>query len=298
MKLISGSSNKPLAVNLAIKLGIDMIDVKISKFSNGERKILINENLSGENVCLVQSFSDPVDENIIEFLLIVDALKRMGVRHINFVLPWMGYSLQDKVFNVGSPISAKVVADLISSSGVKRIFLLDLHNTSIPGFFSAPAHHDTTIEIFTNYARDNFDLSKSIIVSPDFGGLKRARVFADKLGLNLVNIDKHRDYETGKVTPLGIAGDVSGKICLIYDDVINTGGTVIEVSKYLKEKGASEVHFIVTHAIFAGKALQLMENENIDSLVISNSINHQTLPNKIKVLDCSTIFENNLRKWL
>ncbi len=298
MKLISGSSNKPLAENIAKKLDIDIVGVDISKFSNGEKKVVINENLHGENVCLVQSFSKPVDENIIEFLLIVDALKRMGVRHINLVLPWMGYSLQDKVFTSGSPISAKVVADLISNSDVKRIFLMDLHNTSIPGFFSSPAHHDSAIDIFADYAKENFDLKNSIVISPDFGGLKRARVFADKLNLDLANIDKDRDYETGKVTPMGISGNVDGKICLIYDDVINTGGTVLEVAKYLKEKGASEVHFLVTHALFAGEATQLMENEDIDTVVISNSINHDSLPDKIIVLDCSSIFEKNLRKWL
>lgn len=298
MKLISGSSNKPLSESIANKLGLEIVNVEISKFENGEKKVSIDGNLHGENVCLVQSFSNPVDENIIEFLLLTDALKRMGVRHINLVLPWMGYSLQDKVFASGSPISAKVVADLISNSDVKRIFLLDLHNTSIPGFFSKPAHHDSAIDLFADYAKENFKQENAVIVSPDFGGLKRARVFADKLDLDLVNIDKHRDYKTGKVTPMGVSGDVSDKICIIYDDVINTGGTVVEVAKYLKEKGAKEVHFLITHALFAGTAIQLMENENIDTVVVTNSINHELLPSKIKVLDCASIFENNLRKWI
>jgi ribose-phosphate pyrophosphokinase len=298
MKLISGSSNKPLANKIAQQLGLEVIDINISKFANGEKNIIINDNLRGENVCLVQSFSNPVDENIIEFLLIADALKRMGVRHINLVLPWMGYSLQDKVFTNGSPISAKVVADLISNSGIKRLFILDLHNTSIPGFFSIPAHHDTAMELFVDYANQNFDQSKSIVVSPDFGGLKRARVFADKMNLDLVNIDKHRDYKTGQVTPVGISGDVQDKICLIYDDVINTGGTVIETAKYLKDRGAKEVHFLITHGLFAGNGLKLMENNSIDSVVITNSINHDSLPARVKVINCAPIFAENLKKWL
>ncbi len=298
MKLISGSSNLPLANEIAIKLGIEVVKINISKFDNGEKRVNIEGNLHGENICLVQSFSNPVDENIIEFLLIVDALKRMGVRHINTIIPWMGYSLQDKVFSNGSPISAKVIADLISNSGVKRIFLLDLHNTSIPGFFSAPAHHDSAIEIFVNYAQKSFDINNSIVISPDFGGLKRARVFADMLKLDLANVDKVRDYKTGKVTPVGISGNVTGKICLIYDDVINTGGTVVEVARFLKNNGAKEVHFLVTHAIFANGSASLMNDENINSVIITNSINHESLPAKIKVLDCSSIFENNLKKWL
>jgi ribose-phosphate pyrophosphokinase len=298
MKLISGSSNKPLANNIAQKLNLEICDIEIAKFVNGEKKVVINDSLRGENVCLVQSFSNPVDENIIEFLLIVDALKRMGVRHINLALPWMGYSLQDKVFTNGSPISAKVVADLISNSDVKRIFLLDLHNTSIPGFFSIPAHHDTAMDIFVKYAKENYNHEELIVVSPDFGGLKRARVFADNLNLDLANIDKHRDYKTGQVTPVGISGNVENKVCLIYDDVINTGGTVVETAKYLKNKGAKEVHFLVTHGIFAKDGLKLMENENIDSVVITNSIQHDLLPARVKVLDCASIFAENLKKWI
>lgn len=298
MKLISGSSNKPLAEKIAKSLGIELVDVELSKFSNDEKQVLINDSLHGENVCLVQSFSNPVDENIIEFLLITDALERMGVRHVSLVLPWMGYSLQDKVFSPGNPISAKVVADLISNSYVKRTFLLELHNTSIPGFFSSPAHHNSAIDLFVNYAKENFDSENLVVVSPDFGGLKRARIFADKLGLELENIDKKRDLKTGEVTPLGISGDVKDKACLIYDDVINTGGTVVETAKYLKKAGATEVHFLVTHGLFAGKGLELMEEKSIDSVVITNSIYHPSLPKKIKVIDCSSLFAKNLKKWL
>lgn len=298
MKLISGSSNKPLSKNIAELLGIEEIETNISTFENGEKKIHINANLHGENICLVQSFSNPVDQNIIEFLLITDALERMGVRHITLVLPWMGYSLQDKVFKNGTPISAKVVANLVSNSYVKRVYLLDLHNTSIPGFFSIPAHHNSAMSIFNNYVKDNLTNKDSVVVSPDFGGIKRARVFADSLNLDFVNIDKHRDLQTGKVTPMGISDDVSNKICIIYDDVINTGGTVVEVAKFLKNKGAKEVHFLVSHGIFAGNGIQLMNDESIDSVVITNSINHHSLINKIKVLNCASIFADKLKMWI
>lgn len=298
MKIISGTSNRALAQNIAKKLGTKLVDTQIGKFENGEKRVWIKENLNGENVVLVQSFSQPVDEYIIEFLLIVDALERAGARNINAVLPWMGYSLQDKLFRSGEPISAKIVADLVSHTYVKRVHLLDLHNTSIPGFFSIPTHHHSALSLFSDYIINNVDRKKSVIVSPDFGGLKRSRILADELELDLINIDKHRDLSTGKVTPMGISGDVAGKICLIYDDIINTGSTVVEVAKFLKQNKAKEVHFFVTHGIFAQNGLTYMHDESINSVVISNSILHTQLPEKIVVLDTTDIFVKALKTWM
>lgn len=298
MKLISGTSNLPLAQKIAQVLGAPMIDLEISTFANGEKRIWVKDDIAGENVSLVQSFNTPVDENIVETLLIVDALERAGARHINLVIPWLGYSLQDKVFRDGEPIAARVIADLLSNSHAKRAVLLDLHNSSIPGFFSIPTQHILALKPFAQYVRDHFDLSQAIVVSPDFGGLKRARTFADELGLELGNIDKHRDLTTGHVTPKGVSGDVSGKICLIYDDVINTGGTVVEVAKFLKEKGAREVHFLVTHGLFASEGMQKMEDTSIDSVVITNSIHHPELPSKIKTIDSASLFAESIKTWV
>lgn len=298
MKIISGTSNRALAQNIAKRLNLKLVDAEISKFKNGEKRVWIKEDLNGENVVVVQSFSNPVDEYILEFLLIADALERAGARHVNLILPWMGYSLQDKLFRHGEPIAAKVVADLISNAYVKRVHLLDLHNTSIPGFFAIPTHHHSPIELFKEYIKKNLDLKHAIVVSPDFGGLKRARVLADELNLDLVNVDKHRNLHTGKVTPMGISGDVTNKVCLIYDDIINTGSTVVEVSKFLKQHKAKEVHFLVTHGVFAGNGLTLMTDESINSIVISDSIFHQELPEKIKVLDTSELFAKALKTWI
>ncbi len=298
MKIVSGTSNLPLAQSIAKQLNVPLLDVEISKFKNGEKRVWIKEDLHGENIALVQSFSQPVDEYIIEFLLLTDALQRAGARHISLILPWMGYSLQDKVFRPGEPIAAKVVANLISNAYIKRVSLLDLHNTSIPGFFSIPTRHNSTMEIFKSYISENIDTNNAMVISPDFGGLKKARVFANNLNLNYANIDKHRDLITGEVTPLGLSGDVTNKTCLIYDDVINTGSTVVEVAKFLKEKGAKEVHFLVTHGIFAKNGLTFMEDESIDSVVITNSIHHDKLPEKIKVLDVAQIFADTLRPWV
>lgn len=298
MKLISGTSNLPLAQKIADQLGSPLIDIEISKFANGEKRVWIKDKIAGENVSLVQSFNIPVDENIIETLLIIDALERAGARNINLIIPWLGYSLQDKVFRDGEPIAARVVADLLSNSHAKRAVLLDLHNSSIPGFFSIPTQHQLVLSAFAEYVKESFNQTETIIVSPDFGGLKRARTFAELLGLDLENIDKHRDLTTGKVTPKGVTGDVEGKICIIYDDVINTGGTVVEVAKFLKEKGAKEVHFLVTHGLFAGDGLIKMEDSSIDSVVITNSIHHLNLPPKIRVIDVSKLLADSVKTWV
>jgi ribose-phosphate pyrophosphokinase len=298
MKIISGTSNRLLAKNIAGHLNTQLIDAEITKFKNGEKRVWIKEDLHGENVVLVQSFSAPVDEYIVEFLLITDALERAGARHVHLVLPWMGYSLQDKLFRSGEPISAKVVANLISNAFVKRTHLLDVHNTSIPGFFSIPTHHHSIMNMFKEYISKNLDVKNAIVVSPDFGGLKRARVLANELNLELANVDKHRDLKTGKVTPMGISGNVEGKVCLIYDDIINTGSTVAEVARFLKKHGAKEVHFFVTHGIFSQNGLTMMNDESINSVVISNSILHKELPEKIVVLDVAKMFSQALKTWM
>lgn len=297
MKLISGSSNPDLAHKIAEGLNIEEIKVDISHFANGEKRVWIQGDLKGQNVALVQSFSHPSDENIMEFLLIADALERMGARHVNLILPWMGYSLQDKVFREGEPIAAKVVANLVSSAHVKRVFLMDLHNSSTPGFFSIPTEHLSSMPLFIDHVRQRFDLTQCVVVSPDFGGLKRARTLAEKLDVELVNVDKHRNLHTGEITAVGIHGDVKDKIALIYDDVINGGGTVVATGEILKNNGAKEVHFMASHGILADNGAQKIQDSAVNSVIITNSIAHENLPDKIKVIDASNLFCQALSVW-
>lgn len=302
MKILHGSSNKAVAQSLAQLLNIPLVATELTKFPNGESRVWIKENVAGENIILVQSFSQPVDTFIMETLLMIDALERMGARHINLIVPWFGYSLQDKVFRDGEPIAAKVVADLLSHSYVKRAFLMDLHNSSTTGFFAIPTHHVTSQSIFVAYARSTFAEAfasdQVLAASPDFGGLKRARVFANELGVNLVNIDKHRDLKTGEVTAIQVqGGDVRDKVVLIIDDVIVSGGTVLEAAKLLKKEGAREVHFFATHGLFVGNALENMTDIAIDSVIITNSVSHDSLPQKITVLDCAPLFAKELSTW-
>jgi ribose-phosphate pyrophosphokinase len=298
MKIISGSSNRPLAEAISKRMKIDIVDADISHFANGEKRVWVKEDVRGQNIILVQSFSQPVDEYIIESLMFTDALERMGVRHINLVVPWMGYSLQDKVFREGEPIAAKVIANLISGAHIKRVFLLDLHNSSIPGFFSIPTQHLSALDLYVEYAKKNFDLKNFVIASPDFGGLKRSRLFANKLGLELTNIDKYRDLHTGEAEAMGLHGEVKGKSVLVFDDIINGGSTVITATDILKKQGAKEVHFCATHGIFANNGHQRVQDSAVDSVVVTNSIQQNTTCSKIKVIDTSNIFAEALEAWM
>ena len=298
MIVVSGSSNRELGQEIADLLGIEVALADIGVFPNGEKRVQIHGNLVGQNVILVQSFSEPADQYILEFLLLTDALERMGVRHINAVIPWMGYSLQDKVFRSGEPLSAKVVANLISQSYTKRVLLMDLHNQSIPGFFSVPTHLLSADSVFSEYVLDSFSKEKVVVASPDFGGLKRAREFSKAVDVPLVNIDKQRDLKTGAVTATSVHGDVENKIVVVFDDCIVGGGTVIETAKILKEKGAESVHFFATHGIFVNQSQVHIQESLVDSVLITNSIAHAELVPKIKSLSVAEIFAKTLRQWL
>ncbi|MEO8582039.1 MAG: ribose-phosphate pyrophosphokinase [Patescibacteria group bacterium] len=295
MFIFSGSSNPVLAKKIAEKANAIPGEVSIEQFANGEKRIRILSEVRNQEVVIVQSFSQPVDSNIMEFLLIADALERAGSKRVSAIIPWMGYSLQDKVFRDGEPIAARVVADLISHANTKRVFLLDLHNSSIPGFFSVPTTYIRALNLFVEYAKNTFQMKDVVVVSPDFGGIKQSRTFAEQLHVNLAHINKHRDLDSGDVSTLGVAGyPIDGKICLLYDDVINSGGTVVEVAKFLKENGAREVHFFVSHGLFADGGMRKMEEPAIDSVVISDSVHHSQIGDKIKILSVAQLFVDHL----
>lgn len=298
MFVLAGSSSELLATKIATQLGATLVERDITTFANGEKRVRIKGNLQSHNVVLVQSLVDPVDQSIMELLLLTDALERMGVRHIAAVIPWLGYSLQDKVFREGEPLSAKVVADLVSNSYIKRVLLQDLHNNSIPGFFSVPTTLLSGLPLFTHYIESTWKANNIVVCSPDFGGLKRARELALQLDVELTNIDKIRDLKTGKVTATAVHGDIEGKTVLIFDDCIVGGGTVIESSKLLKEQGAQEVHFLAAHGLFTGDAQQRIAASPVDSVVITNSIHHPELAPKISQLSVAPLFAQELRRWM
>lgn len=306
MNIISGSSNLPLAQNLVLQLQIKnpstkLVDCEITKFANDEKRVFIKEEelVRGKKICLVQSFSTPVDENIIETLLIIDALERMGAKEVSLIIPWMGYSLQDKVFREGEAIAAKVVADLLSVTFLSRIFLLDLHNPSIPGFFSIPTYHLSAKKLFVNYLEKNNYLENTVVVSPDFGGLKRARSFANEIELPLLNIDKSRNHETGIVTAHALhGGEVKDKNVILFDDVIVSGGTVAQTADLLKQEGAKRVIFMATHGIFCNDGLQVIDHSSVDQVIVSDSILHRENINKLSKISLAPILSQALVDWL
>lgn len=304
MNIISGSSNPQLATAIADQINkiskkkaSQLIPIEISKFANDEKRVWIKDKelVRGQEVCLVQSFNAPVDENIIETLLIIDALERLGARGVTLIIPWLGYSLQDKVFRPGEAIAAKVVADIISQRFINQIFLLDLHNSSIPGFFSVPTHHLFADEIFINYLKKEIDFDQAVVASPDFGGIKRSRIFAEKVALDVVNIDKSRDLKTGQVTAHELHGpSVKNKTVIVIDDVIISGSTVIESANLLKKNGAKKVYFLASHGVFC-QGLNELENSAVDQIIVSNSIRQkQETSKKLTVLDISSVFAQEL----
>ncbi len=308
MNIISGSSNLELARKIVKTFNqkiptqnSQLVEVEISKFPNDEKRIWIKDEnkVRGQKICLVQSFSKPVDENLVETLLIIDALERLGAREVSLIIPWMGYSLQDKVFRDGESIAAKVVADVISNSFVSRVFLLDLHNPSIPGFFSVPTYHLSAGNLFVDYLKNNNLLDNAVVVSPDFGGLKKSRNFAKQLDLPLLNIDKSRDLKTGVVTAHALrGGEIAGKNALIFDDVIVSGGTAAQTAALLKKEGALKVIFTATHGIFCNNGLNIVAQSELDRIVISNSITQTEKVEKIKQIDLSDLFVNALIDWI
>ncbi len=296
MILLSGSSNKPLAEKIAKAMQTTLGDIELSVFSNGERRVWVKEDVKGHDVALIQSFSNPVDTHIIESTLITDALFRAGARRVFAVIPWFGYSLQDKVFRPGEPIAMKVVATLLDSVSTYRYILMNLHNSSGAGFFEKPSSVLSSDSVFMDEIKKMQD--DVVIVSSDFGGLKRVGAFAQKLKKPLANIDKRRDLHTGEVVAHAITGDIQGKTAVIIDDIINGGSTAIEAARILRENGAKRILMFATHAILAGDANTRLQESELDELIITDTIDStQKHFEKLRVVSVADIFAAELTKW-
>ena len=297
MILLSGSSHSAFAKALSKQAYIPLAEVDLSVFPNGDRRVWVKTPVMNEDVVLVQSFSHPVDTHLIEYALLVDAVERAGARSIMALVPWMGYSLQDKVFRSGEPIAARVAADIISNKNVKRVVLMDLHNNSVAGFFSAPTTILSPLELFVADALKRHPKKELAVISPDFGGLKRAFLFAAEVGAEIHHIDKVRDLHTGKVQAKFVGESIDGKICIVIDDCINTGSTIIEAARELKKHGAKRVVFYATHALLGGNASELLQNSEVDEVIVSDtvSVEGKTFP-KLRVLSVVPLFAEALKK--
>jgi ribose-phosphate pyrophosphokinase len=278
-KLISGNANKNLAKAITRRmtvhrgLNVDLVDARIERFNDQEIFIEVYENVRGEDMFIIQSTSNPANDNLMELLIMADALRRSSASRITAVIPYFGYARQDRRTKARTPISAKLVANLLVEAGVERILTLDLHATQIQGFFDIPVDNLYAAPVFALDIIHQFSdkLNDVMVVSPDVGGVARARELAKRINAPLSIVDKRRE-RAGEVAEMTIIGDVTGKKCIIVDDICDTAGTLCKAAEVLIENGAAEVHSYITHGVLSGPAVERISNSVMKSLVITDSI--------------------------
>ncbi|QPA33319.1 ribose-phosphate diphosphokinase [Thermaerobacillus caldiproteolyticus] len=270
LKLFALNSNMKLAEEIAQVIGVELGKCSVSRFSDGEIQINIEESIRGGDVFVIQSTSAPVNEHLMELLIMIDALKRASAKTINIVMPYYGYARQDRKARSREPITAKLVANLLETAGASRVITLDLHAPQIQGFFDIPIDHLMGVPILADYFRSK-NLNDIVIVSPDHGGVTRARRLADRLKAPIAIIDKRRP-KPNVAEVMNIVGQVEGKTAILIDDIIDTAGTITLAANALIENGATEVYACCTHPVLSGPAIERIENSKIKELVVTNSI--------------------------
>lgn len=273
MKLFAGSASQALGIELAESLNIEKGESHLTSFENDELRVRVGE--IDETSILLQSFSRPVNNNIIEYLLMADALKRRGSEQLVGIVPWYGYSKQDKIFLAGEPLSAKVIANLIQTTSIKRLITFDLHNPSIAGYFEIPVDNLSALPLLAKeVSRDNelYRETPWLVVAPDAGAIKSAHTAAERLKLEVAHITKQRDLMSGEVKIVTIDRSVDGSACLIFDDMIATGSTLIKTAAFLREHGATSVVVCATHHLFIPGVQARLESSAIDRLYVTNTI--------------------------
>ncbi len=270
-KVFSGTANLELTKEICQFLGCPLGDVMIKRFADGETHLQIQENVRGADVFLVQPTSTPVDHSLMELLLLIDAFKRASAERITAVLPYYGYARQDRKDKPRMPISAKLVASLLETAGANRVLALDLHAAQIQGFFDIPVDHLFAAPVMVEYFQKRYEPGELIVVSPDAGGVERARAFAKRMNAPLAIIDKRRE-EANVAEVMNIIGSVSGKHCLVVDDLVDTAGTLVKGVEALLEQGAKSVTGCATHAVLSGPAVERITDSPLRELVVTNSI--------------------------
>lgn len=272
LKIFSLSSNRPLAEKIAKAVGMELGQLEIQRFSDGEIKVMLEESIRGDHVYIIQSTSNPVNDNLMELLIMIDALRRASAKTINVVLPYYGYARQERKAQAREPITAKLVANMITEAGADRVLTLDLHAPQIQGFFDIPVDHLLGVPLLANYFIDlGLQGDDVVVVSPDHGGVVRARKLADFLKSTIAIIDKRRP-RANVAEVMNIIGDVKDKTCIIIDDMIDTAGTITLAAAALLDQGAKEVYASCTHAIFSGPAVERLEESEIKKIVVTDSI--------------------------
>jgi len=271
MKILAGNSNRPLAEAIAAFCNLPMIDASIRRFSDQEVFVEIHENVRGEDMFLIQSTSYPANDNLMELLVTIDALKRASARRITTVMPYFGYARQDRKVGPRTPISAKLVANLITVAGADRVLTLDLHAGQIQGFFDIPVDNLYAGPVMVNDIRDHYGDDRIVVVSPDVGGVVRARAIARRLDADLAIVDKRRE-RAGVSEVMNIIGDVADRRCVLVDDIVDSAGTLCNAAKALKDHGATSVVAYVSHGVLSGGAVARVTASALETLVITDSI--------------------------
>ncbi len=270
IKIFCGSANRVLAEEIAAYIGIPLGEAELDRFSDGEIRIGIRESVRGKNVFLIQPLSNPINEHIMELLILIDALKRASACSVNTVIPYYGYARQDRKTRARDPITAKLLADLITAAGASRIVAMDLHAGQIQGFFNIPFDHLTAMPIIAKYLKQK-NISKGVVVSPDLGGVTRARELANRLGMPIAVIDKKRPAPN-QVEVMNIIGEVKGMVAILIDDIIDTAGTIVLAGEALKKEGALQVYACCSHPVFSGPAVERLSKASIEEIIYTNSL--------------------------
>jgi ribose-phosphate pyrophosphokinase len=278
-KLISGNANKPLATAIARRMSmhrgmnVDLVDARVERFNDGEIFVEMYDNVRGEDVFIIQPTSNPANDNLMELLIMADALRRSSAQRITAVIPYFGYARQDRRTKARTPITAKLVANMLVEAGIERILTMDLHAAQIQGFFDIPVDNLYASPIFALDIMSHFkdQMSDVMIVSPDVGGVARARELAKRINAPLSIVDKRRE-KPGEIAEMTVIGNVSGKTCIIVDDICDTAGTLCKAAEVLLENGAKEVHSYITHGVLSGPAVERVTNSVMKSLVITDTI--------------------------
>ena len=288
MKLLSGNSNKNLSQKISKFLKNKLINSSIKKFSDGEIYIEIHENIRGNSIFIIQSISSPANDNLMELLLCIDALKRSSAKNITAVIPYFGYARQDRKVVPRTSISAKMVSNLITKAGADRVVTLDLHSGQIQGFFDIPVDNLFATPIFARHIKKRIKSNNLICVAPDVGGTARARALGKLLNVGLAIVDKRRP-SPGKSEVMNVIGNVNKKTCIIVDDIIDSGGTIVNAAKILLERGAKDVHVYVSHGVLSGNAVEKISKSKIKNLVITDTIDNSQKVKKANNIEILTI---------
>ena len=298
MKVLAGTSNSRLCENIARQLKLKLVNSNIKRFADGEVYVEINENIRGNSIFVVQSTSNPANDNLMELLICIDALRRSSAKNITAVIPYFGYARQDRKVVPRTAISAKLVSNLITNAGANRILSVDLHAGQIQGFFDIPVDNLFSTPIFAKHIKRKLSINNLICVAPDVGGVERARSLGRRINVSIAIVDKRRPAP-GKSEVMNIVGNIKNKNCVIVDDIIDTGGTIVNAAKALKDKDAKDIYVYITHAVLSGQAVEQIEKSQIKKLITTDTIDNSKKirgSKKIEIISMAPIISEAMKR--